>query len=570
VFNKYYQDELIYLRQLGREYAHAYPETAKLLADNGTDPDVERMLEGTAFITGRLRQKLDDELPELTHALIETFWPHYLQPIPSLATVQFEHSRQTDKEPKHIPRGTAVDSIPVDGTRCRFRTAYDVMLSPMRITGVTLRTHAPTSLTIKFRCHEGVKVGQLKLDRLRLHCSGLQAIASALHVCLTRYCTSASLVSGERRIALPPHGFTCGGFAPEDALFGRPNAAFSGFAFLHEYFAFPEKFLYVDVAGMSALAGFASADEFSLECMLARVPTNMPQLSDNNLLLNCTPVVNEFPHGGSPIRIEPERREYKVIASGTNSEHYEILSLTSVLGTMQGNSKPRTFLPMYHQQRTGEPVGSYLMRRRPALVGSGSDIYLSAQNALADETLSIEVTCSNRRLPQALGPGDINLPTDQCPSGVRFKNLAKPTIPLSPPLGSTLEWQLLGHLSLNYRTLAQPEVLRSLLDLYNLRAQSDQQARQAHRRLLDAIASMKLSPTTIVSGGIPMRGALVELVLKDDQFDSEGDMHLFATLLDEVFSQYVGLNSFSQLLVRGAGNGDVHRRAPRLGRRRLL
>jgi len=570
VFNRYYQDELIYLRQLGKEYARAYPETAKLLAENGSDPDVERMLEGAAFITGRLRQKLDDEIPELTHSLIETFWPHYLQPIPSIAMVQFEHARPADKEAKVLPRGTYVDSTPVDGTRCRFRTAFDLTMAPMRIAAVTLRTHAPSLLSIRFRCHDGVKVGQLKLERVRLYCAGIQAVASALHICLTRYAASVTIVSGTTRIPLPANSIMPAGFAADEALFGRPGTTFTGFAYLHEYFAFPDKFRFVEIANLAALAPISTADEFTLEIALSRVPANMPQLQEQNLLLNCSPVVNEFSHSGSPIRIDPERREYKVLAAGANQEHFEIISINAISGVTQGATKARPYLPLYHQQRSGEAVGSYLMRRRPALVGAGADVYISVQGATPDETLSLEVTCSNRRLPMALGINDINQPTDQCPTGVRFRNLTKPTSPLSAPIGTTLEWQLLGHLSLNYRTLAQVDVLRSLLDLYDIRAQVDQQARQAHRRLLESIAALNLRPTTIISGGTPMRGAAVELTLKDDHFDNEGDMHLFATLLDEVFSQYVGLNSFSQLIVRGEGNGDVHRRPARLGKRRLL
>src|SRR5258708_16803797 len=101
VFNKYYQDELLFLREMGREFSRANPDAAPFLAEAGSDPDVERLLENFAFLTGRLRQKLDDELPELTHALLETFFPHYLRPTPSLAIVQFEPLPQAAKALHH-------------------------------------------------------------------------------------------------------------------------------------------------------------------------------------------------------------------------------------------------------------------------------------------------------------------------------------------------------------------------------------------------------------------------------------------------------------------------------------
>lgn len=571
MFNKYYQDELIYLRQLGREYAQAYPETAKLLADTGSDPDVERLLEGTAFLTGQLRQKLDDELPELTHALLEMFWPQLLRPIPSMAVVRFESTRANDREPRVIPRGTPVESVPVDGTRCRFHTAYDTTVPPVRITQVVVRAHAPVQLTITLRLNEGLTCATLPLTSLRLHCAGEAAIASALHCCLTRHAQGVLLVAGERRLALPPESLAQVGFAPKEALIGRPDSSFAGFSWLHEYFAFPQKFLFVDVLHLRpALQSLGAATEVTLVVPLARLPTNMPQVSEANLLLGCTPVVNEFPHGATPIRIEPERREYKVLPGGPEPGHLEISAVTVVTGLVQGAAKARTYQPLFHLQQMGQEGGGYQLHRRPAVIGTGSDSYLSLSGAQPDETISIETIATNRRLPFALGPGDINAPTDQCPSNVRFKNLAKPTAPVHPPLGTGMEWQLLAHLGLNYRSLARIDTLTSLLDLYDIRAQVDQQARQAHRRLVESLASLRTAGATRIAGGVPLRGVAIDLELKDDHFASEGDLHLFVTILDQLFAGYVGMNTFTQLTVRGATNGDVLRRPALLGRRRLL
>ncbi|WP_205895569.1 type VI secretion system baseplate subunit TssF, partial [Pseudomonas viridiflava] len=83
-FNDYYQDELAALRHLGRRFSERNPALAPFLGQAGLDPDVERLLEGFAFLTGRLRQKLDDELPELTHSLMNLLWPNYLRPLPSV------------------------------------------------------------------------------------------------------------------------------------------------------------------------------------------------------------------------------------------------------------------------------------------------------------------------------------------------------------------------------------------------------------------------------------------------------------------------------------------------------
>ncbi len=574
-FNTYYQDELTWLRDMGREYAKAHPETASMLAEAGSDPDVERMLEGFAFISGRLRQKLDDELPELTHALIDSLWPHYLRPIPALAIVQFEAVRANDKEVRRVPRGLAVDAAPVDGTRCRFHTIYPVEVPPLRITGLAIRSIQPAMLSVKCRLSDGIKAEQLTglgVKSLRLHCAGPTTIAAGLHVCLVRYCTSVRAVANGRTVQLPPRCIRPVGFDPEDALLGPSPASFSGFALLRELFALPQKFLFADVTGLENLAGLKEATEFTLEFMLDRVPEQMPQISEANLLLGCTPVVNLFAHEATPITYDPRRTEFPVIPSGDDPLHYEIASVDAVAGIVPGEDRPRPIPALYRGGRSPQSgAAGHVIRRRPALSGGGTRIEVALSGDLRGiETLSYTVTCTNGRLPSALAPGDISILTDRCPPGLRFRNLAKPTMAVPPPLGGQLEWRLLSHLGLNWRSLADIEALRSVIDLYDHRALVDHQARAAHRRLLDGLIAASSAPDTVVADGALMRGVRVEVQVKESSFDGEGDVHLFAMVLDEFASLYAGMNSFTCLQITGIEGGLNLRFAPRLGRRRLI
>ena len=127
-FNHYYQSELSALRQMGKRFAERSPALAPFLGQSGRDPDVERLLEGFAFLTGRLRQKLDDELPELTHSLMYLLWPNYMRPLPAFSILQFE-SLDNAGAAVVVPRGTPVESRPVKGVACRFRTTSNIELT---------------------------------------------------------------------------------------------------------------------------------------------------------------------------------------------------------------------------------------------------------------------------------------------------------------------------------------------------------------------------------------------------------------------------------------------------------
>lgn len=101
---RYYRQELNYLRQLSKQLATEKPNLARFLAEKGADPDIERLLEGVAFLTGNLRQKIEDEFPELTHGLIKMLWPNYLRPVPSMTLIEYSPDMDKTSVPVRIPR----------------------------------------------------------------------------------------------------------------------------------------------------------------------------------------------------------------------------------------------------------------------------------------------------------------------------------------------------------------------------------------------------------------------------------------------------------------------------------
>ena len=90
---KYYNQELQFIREMGGEFARAYPKIAGRLALDEfecADPYVERLLEGFSLLAARIQLKLDEEFPRFTQHLLERVYPHYLSPTPSMAVMQFQ------------------------------------------------------------------------------------------------------------------------------------------------------------------------------------------------------------------------------------------------------------------------------------------------------------------------------------------------------------------------------------------------------------------------------------------------------------------------------------------------
>ncbi len=570
MFNKYYQDELLYLRDLGREFAKAHPDAAPMLAEAGADPSVERLLEGVAFISGRIRQKLDDELPEVTHALLGTFFPHLLQPLPALTTLQFEPLPQFVRERHTIPRGTPVDSVPVDGTRCRFQTCSTVDLVPLKVEAIEITHSEPARLTIRFAFLEPAAISKLGLSRLRLHLSGDALVTRALHLCLCRYAQQVVAKIGDVSVPLPLP--TPGGFADDEALDPDAPPSAGPYRLLAEYFAFPAKFMYVDLVGLDRLPLKDGTRHFDVTVSIAQLPEAMPPLTESNIQLNCTPAINRFNHDADPIKLTAERSEYLVRPAGGTPEHFEIGSVRNVAGTLRGRPQSRPFhryLDLTRAETEGDPC--YIERRRPALLGRGHDLFLSiAGPAISGETLSITLSCTNRHLPEQLLPGDIATAAPQTPMVARFRNLTRPLASIPAPIEGDLPWRFLSHLALTHLSLADLPTLRRTLELYYLRARHDHQAAQTMRRMLDGLVSVSIKSTTRMLGGALMRGQSMALTVSEEHFGTQGETWLFALVLNHFVARTVSLNSFTHLTVTGARHGEVHSFPPRLGGRTLL
>lgn len=582
MFNKYYQDELVFLREMGREFADANPEAARFLAEAGSDPDVERMLEGFAFLTGKLRQKLDDELPEFTHALMEMIEPHYLRPIPSTCIIQFDHANKATAELKRLARGIEIDSSPVDGTRSRFRTCYDFDLLPIEVRDVELRREAPARLRLRLEAPGKVPLDKLGIRNLRLFLAGEQVVTRGLYVSILRYLKKVIVrqgdgADGKRKFELPASAVRPVGFDESEAVLSGPGPSFQGFRLLQEYFAAPQKFMFIELSGLDGVVGFETEKLFTVDFEFTRLPENMPPVSKANILLNCVPAVNLFKHDADPIRVQRGRTEYTLRPAGQNPRHYEIFAVERVYGLELGTAKEIEFRPQFKlARRTRRDELFYHVRRQESVTGDGSDMMLSfidPQNPESRpniETVSVELLATNGQMPTRLDAGDVSVKTQSSPIFAKYRNLARPTATVPPPMSDDLHWRLISHLTLNYMSLLSVDALRSVISLYNFRARIDRQTEQAHSRLLEGISAVAAKPASRLLDGFPVRGIEVDLTLDEELLGGDGEVFFFASVLNEFFAQYVSLNAYSRLQVTGAKHAEVFQWPARIGKRAIL
>ncbi|MDR3176380.1 MAG: type VI secretion system baseplate subunit TssF [Desulfovibrio sp.] len=551
----YYQRELKQLRTLAAEFSRAHPAVAPLLAGPSSDPDVERLLEGAAYLTGQLAQKLDESYDRIAENLISIVLPQLLRDVPSCTIMQFT-PKAAMRAPLVIPKGSRVGSVEIDGVSCVFSTTCPVELAPMRLAGVRAETGPgkPPHLRLDFvLTAPGALDG---LTRLRLYLTGPRANTAQRLYALFFYTTGISLEAGKTRLRLPASSLRSAGFVPEEGLFPYPSTAWEGYRLLQEYYIFPEKFFFLDI--MLPDAGIPAEDAANLACTLELepgLPDDFPTFAPEDFVLFATPAVNLFPFETLPIREDLRRESYPVRANATRDEAYVPYLVESVKAVgPTGEERRYTPLPAAPPDST---VPAYTVRC-PKKADGRREMQLFPlypPDAPMPETsvFSLEALYSNGELPSRLNIGDVRMPLSTSPALAEFANLTPPTRPaLALADGDTL-WAMLAHLHLNYLPLADAPTLKALLSTY-LPPKADALYANANKRRIEAILAVVSEETDFLWKGRPIRGSDLAISLDGSGFSNPGDMCLFGMVVARFLHEYSPINSFMRVTVTDSLN----------------
>jgi type VI secretion system protein ImpG len=606
----YYENELNYLRQLGAEFAQKYPKLAGRLileADKCEDPHVERLLEGFAFMAARVHLKIDDEFPEITEALLSILYPHYIRPIPSMCIVQMHLDADPGgmASPQKIPRGAALNSKPVGGVPCRFRTCFDTTVWPLRVAAgewtspdrlspPVKSAEAAAAVRVEFEGPREMKCDQLGLDSLRLYLSGEANIVHTLYELLCANVTQILVRdptpgSRVRPVTLRAENLSPAGFTEQESMLPWPLRSFPGYRLLQEYFSFPDKYFFLDVKGLEQAWPNGFKNRFELVFLLR--PFEMSErrqvlelgVSERSFRVNAVPIVNLFAQTAEPILLDQRKYEYPVIPDVRRTQATEVFSIDQVVSVNPQSQDILQFEPFYsyrHATLRDKKQTFWLAHRRqsarPGDEGTEvtvSMVDLSARPVRPDaDTLTLRTTCTNRDLPSRLPFGN-ELGDFELEGGAAIKRivaLRKPTNPVRPPLGKAALWRLISHLSLNYLSLVDEgkEAFQEILKLYNFTGSAFSE------KQVDGIADLRSRrhfARLISENGITFaRGTHVEIEFDEEQYAGTG-VYLFASVLEHFLGEYVSLNSFTQLTARTRQRKEVLGEwAPRAGQTILL
>ena len=615
---QYYNRELQFIREMGAEFASAYPRIAARLGMDGiecADPYVERLIESFAFLAARVQLKLDARHPDFTQHLLEMVYPTFLAPVPSCAVIELAPTlaESSLKEGFRVARGSAVRARVGTGTACEFRTAHDVMLWPLSVTdakyvvgtstfaspGTRLDPRCRGAIRLDLRAEGGAPLRELPVESLVFFVYAPADLAGKIYEQVLANGTGV-VVRGKgsgRTVALPSSAVRAVGFEDDEALLPLSPRGFEGYRLLQEYFAFPERYLFFAVDGLrDALAGI-EGEEAELYLLVDRsLPDLDNALDESQFRLNCTPVVNLFPRSLDRIHLSAHDTEHHVVPDLSRPMDFEVYSIDRMLGIGSGGDALVEMTPLFatsHRSAAADSHAYYTVQRRARLASQrqqrsgartgylGTECFVSIvdsrQRELSGEIRQLDVNahCTNRDLPIGLSFGKSRLEFD-LEGGAPVETvrcLAGPTNPRPSPAFGDTAWRLIGQLTLNYLSLcdADPEhgaeMLRHLLGLY-----ADPNDPGAHRQI-DGIRSVRHQPVVRrIPGGGPItygRGLQIVVTVDDSSFEGVGTLRL-GTVLDRFLARHVSINSFVETRLQSTVRGEVKQWPARTGTRHTL
>jgi type VI secretion system protein ImpG len=603
----FYERELVFLEETTRAFADRYPANAKqLVPETGRsiDPHLERLIEGCAMLTGRVRHKLDSEFPELIESLLQILYPHLGLIIPSMAIAQAQVPAGGEfQQGWHLARDTILRSSAF-GPKAevfQYSVGYPVTVWPIELRsaswepapfdiGITSPRGAAAVLRLHFACKEGVSWDKLPLDRLRLYLTGERQFTADLYESLFNRCLGVAIRPADPGIAAAPVQLPADaalfqvGLELDDGLLPFPPESFVGYRLLMELLSFPQKFLFADLGGWDQVRGRGFGSEVEVLLFLSQSQQNLERsLSAQNFLLGCTPVVNVFPQSCDPVDHDHRQAEYRVVPSRRQPRSTEVYRIESVRTIDAETGKVRELLPFYASRfgQAVEPRAYYHASRRDSLVEEvpGTEVYLAIvdpefhPSRLSSDVLDVHALCTNRDHPAKFQQAGDRL-TPRGASQGWLELLHKPTPALRRTLRRGAYWRILGQNSLNHVSLVDRpdgvQALRELLSVCDFSGPRTQQLAAVNHQIRDGIKSVRSRPVlarvrSTAARSAMCRGMEVEIEFDEEKYTGTG-VFLVASVLERFLALYTGINSFTKFMARTAqAEGYVKVWPPRAG-----
>lgn len=543
----YFRKEMAYLYEMRELFIEKFPKVAPFLNADSKDPDVERIIENVAILTSKIHQELDENIPLIAESLINIVSPNYTNPVPSVCIQEFSLKSDSKKNSTIVPKGSVVVSKPVNDVKCKFKTAYDVYLYPLKINKTYLSNNKSDyvlNLELNITKNEA-RLSDIDMNRINLYLGNDVYMSSTLVMWMKTYLKKIIVFcsDSDETFNIPTSSIEVMGLS--DKLLDYEDFGFEAFALLQELFFMPYKFNFIMIKNLDMLKSSGSRN-FTIKFVFDRDFPNgyIPRIEHFSLF--STPIINLFEMSAEPILNNNKKNGHRIFLDRAKIDAYDIVQVTKVVA--HNSDTGRRVLKNYKSFErfnffNGENIDDFYSLSDKT--DGDSNLFKEISffsNSQKEQTVTVETLCCNGNLPSELKISDINdFPAQP---EINTKNITVPTSMQKVAIDGNLLWRLVSILSFSYQTILEKKSFLAVLDAFSFGDSP------ISKILASSLQDIKTKSIYRIDGHMTKKGTLCIFYIDESKFYSIGEVYIAGLVLSKFLSSFASINSFCELKVK--------------------
>jgi type VI secretion system protein ImpG len=555
--NKYYAQELDKLRNLSKEFANKYPAIAEKLLEPSIDPDIERLLEGVAFLGADMRQKIDQEFPSLFQNILSILCPDHLQPLPSVTMLSFR-PRDALAKVEYIRSGTQVESITTktNSVPICFSTCYDISIYPLDFISITCIESSPGITNIKLSLRTDGDLSRLQCNKLRFYLSGDYADTSNIFYLLSSQLKKIFIKTNSNTQEIAIDALTTKSFNHATMLYKTKMNDIPTFNLLREYFVCPHKFLFLEL-DISKWLERAVDNTFSITFQVDATAVNIVEGINVNVHLNAVPAINLLTLTDYVINHEFRHEDIMLNVIGEYGEQLDVLQVDQVVGLSTEDNQANTVYKPFSvwSEQDKDPYYQIKYSDVSSRVNTVLSLaYPPSSTIPLKEVLIVDLQATQGKVAHTVALGSVTVRKSNISETIEFTNITRPTRYISSPKNNSLPY-LLSHMAFSLSSTLTIEEFQSMIRHYLPNDQAD--VKKQHYHKIDAIVGLEVFQEEDLFARNIITGQRIRLEILSTAFISIGDLYIFGSVINAIMSACTSLNSYTALEIIDKHSGDT-------------
>ncbi len=550
---KYIQEKQ-YLQKLFEDYAKEKPHLADVL--DPQDPHTSYLLEGFAFLSARLQEKIDDAFPEITLPLLQRLGSQSIKGLPSTAIVQVDQQEMIPYE-LVIPKSNLI----LGDNGATFSLCSSLTIQPYTLVERNI-THQPNrsciSLSFIYR-GEMKKHGTVPLN---LFLSASKNIAESLLLGFCQYFDCIEIIHNESRYEGDNLNFC---FEPqigqEFSIYSQESQALSAPQQLLEGFYLPHihHFIGIDIPQIVKQLDWEADTAFTVNIYFNQQLSITQDDCNKSFYLNCIPVVDNNDKYTLLIDFQHKKSAYLLPVP---SNHF-LANIDNIQLSLEPHELARGIYSHFYPVTELTAASRLLPQYQQALFYS-----LTIENNITGHTLYYLNFFDNKGMPMETPPslhfscvyigfeqrqksdiGILNRHSESMPDGIKTGNITTLSSCYPPIVNNKHYWQLLSHYSANAFMLMSLDTIKQMLADYILYQDKDKQITRKLERLLSGCIHLETHLYDYILKGKPYRCLALTMTLNREQYENEGEAFVFVTHLYHFFPFCLSENMLLEMSV---------------------